>query len=322
MRTVLEILASGEYVSGEAISRELGVSRTAVWKQIHSLQENGWNIESAGRKGYRLIAGDSLAPELWTSQLTTEVVGRGENRYLETVGSTNTEVKKMAANGAPAGSLCLSECQTAGKGRLGRAWNSPAGQGLWVSVLLRPRLHPSQAPFITFCTAMAMERAVREVTCLPTAIKWPNDLVCAGKKLCGILLECSADPDCIEYVVIGTGLNVYKDAYPPELADKATSICELVEKAPLRRTLLVHYLAALEEYVGRLEKDGFASFAQEYRMRSCTLNSRVHVTGAVDLTGIAEDMDDTGALLVRTDDGALHRVLSGDVSVRGVMGYV
>ena len=321
MRTILEILSTGDYVSGERISDELGVSRAAVWKKINALKEQGWQIESGGKRGYRLVTGDSLDPALWANALTTRVMGQGERRFLPSVGSTNTEVKQMALAGAPGGSICLCETQTAGKGRLGRTWISPAGVGLWQSVLLRPALKPENAPLIVLCAAMAMAQAVRETSGINVCIKWPNDLVCGSKKLCGILLEMSADPDAIEYVVVGIGLNVYKGAVPPELIAQAACI-EDFTAPPLRREILVHYLAALEDLMGRLEQQGFAGIIADYRAASCTLGHMVRVTGSVEFTGMAEDIDDSGALLVRTEDGELHRVLSGDVSVRGLMGYV
>lgn len=321
MRDIVEMLSGGAFISGEAISRELGISRAAVWKRISVLREQGWQIESGGKRGYRLISGDSLAPALWVGSLTTRQLGRGENRCLAETDSTNIQVKHMALAGAPHGSLCLAECQTAGRGRLGRTWISPSGQGLWLSVLLRPRLSPEQAPLITLCAALAMNQAVRETTALPSAIKWPNDLVCGGRKLCGILLEMSADPDVIEYVVVGTGVNVRKGAYPPELARQAAAL-EDFAPPPLRRTLVVHYLAALEALLDCLEAEGFPGIEDAYRAQSCTLGSRVNVSGSVNFTGVAEGIDETGALLVRDDEGRLRRVLSGDVSVRGVMGYV
>ena len=320
MDDILRFLADGGYVSGEKISAELGVSRAAVWKRIKGLKEQGFAIESAGKKGYRLLAGDSLAPALWTSTLTTRALGRGTVRYEAELTSTNTVLKEMAVQGAPHGSVCLCDCQTAGKGRLGRQWVSPAGQGLWCSVLLRPHLPPDKASLITLCAAMAMARAIAEVSPARPRIKWPNDLVLDGKKCTGILLELAADPDRIEYVIVGTGVNLHPAAYPPELAKQAVSLAE-AGGAPLRRDLLTHYLAALESLMDTLETDGFDALLADYEQSSCTLGSRVHVTGAVELTGTAEAIDDTGALLVRTDDGALHRVLSGDVSVRGVMGY-
>lgn len=320
VKSVLALLKEGRFVSGEAISRALGVSRAAVWKQIATLREEGWQIESGGKRGYRLLAGDRLDPALWTGALTTRTLGRGENRCLPEADSTNNVAKRMALAGAPGGSLCLAETQTAGKGRLGRTWCSPAGQGLWVSVLLRPQLPPERAPLLTLCAALAMAQAVRETAELDVKIKWPNDLVYQGRKLCGILLEIGADPDAIEYVVVGTGLNVQRGAYPPELAERAAAIADFVAP-PTRRTMLVHYLAALEALVDRLEREGFDGIRAAYQAGSCTLGSRVSVSGGVTLTGVAEAIDDGGALLVRTEDGALHRVLSGDVSVRGVMGY-
>lgn len=322
MRDILEILASGEYVSGEKISAELGISRAAVWKRMETLRSQGYQIESAGKRGYRLLPGDGLSPVLWQGALTTRALGRGTVCYEHELTSTNTVLKELASQGAPHGSLCLCDLQTAGKGRLGRLWTSPAGEGLWCSVLLRPQLKPQDAPFITLCTAMALAQAIDELCGTQVRIKWPNDLVLCGKKCCGILTEMAADPDTVEYVVVGTGINLHPMAYPPELAEKAISLEEAAGRAPFRRKLLVRYLAALEPLLDTLEQQGFAALAAQYAARSCTLGSRVQVIGSVNLTGQAEALDDTGALMVRTDDGVLHRVLSGDVSVRGVMGYV
>ena len=164
MNDILAILSGGDYVSGEKISQELGISRAAVWKRIAQLREDGWQIEAAGRRGYRLIPGDSLDPIFWVNQLTTKYIGRSINHYEHTITSSNTLVKQMAVQGAPSGSLCLCECQTAGKGRLGRTWSAPAGQAILMSVLLRPKLPPKNAPLITLATAMAMAHAVRVVT--------------------------------------------------------------------------------------------------------------------------------------------------------------
>lgn len=321
MRTVLELLSGGEYVSGEVMSRELGVSRAAIWKKIAALKDEGWQIEAGGKRGYRLITGDRLEPDLWLGSLTTSVLGRGDVRYLHSVSSTNTFLKQMALEGAPAGSLCLCETQDAGKGRLGRSWFSSAGTGLWQSVLLRPSLSPADAPLLTLVTAMAMARAIEQTSGLAVRIKWPNDLIFDGRKLCGILLEATGDLDRLESVIVGVGVNVRKGAFPEELKDRAASI-EDFTAPPLRRVLLVHYLSALEKLTERLERDGFAGIRDDYRALSCTLGQRVQVSGSVTLTGTAADLDSTGALVVQTDDGQLHRVLSGDVSVRGVMGYV
>jgi len=264
---------------------------------------------------------DSLVAETWLPLLATKYMGRGEAQVLQEATSTNTLLKQMALSGAPAGSLCLCETQTAGKGRLGRSWHSPAGQGLWLSVLLRPRIQPEQAPLVTLCAALAMAQAVNEATGLDARIKWPNDLVLEGKKLCGILLEIGFGGNGIDYIVVGTGLNVRSGAYPAELAHQATSIEDHMAPPP-RRELLVRYLAALEETITRLESEGFAAIAEAYRARSCTLGSVVKVSGSEEFVGMAEDIDETGALLVRDQTSVLRRVLAGDVSVRGVMGYV
>lgn len=264
---------------------------------------------------------DPLDASAWAPLLTTHSLGRGVNCVLPQADSTNTVLRQLARQGVPHGSLCIADMQTAGKGRLGRSWHSPAGQGLWLSVLVRPILRPEDAPLITLCAAMAMARAVQEVSGLPARIKWPNDLVCHGKKICGILLEISATTDGITHVIIGTGLNVRRSAYPSDLAHQAASL-EDFTAPPARADLLVHYLAALEESLLRLESGGFEAIAQEYREACCTLGSRVRVSGGMDLTGEAIDIDHTGALLIRTENGEVHRVLAGDVSVRGVMGYV
>ena len=261
----------------------------------------------------------SLLPAHWTPLLTTRALGRAVSHYEHTLTSTNLVLKDMAKQGAPHGSLCLCECQTAGRGRLDRQWSSPEGQGVWLSVLLRPALKPEDAPLITFACALAMAKAVREVTGLGARIKWPNDLVLNGRKLCGILLEMGFDAQGM-YVVAGTGLNVRRGAYPPDLAERAVSIEECAD-LPDRGAIIAAYLKALEGAVFALEQDGFAGIAADFRRECITLGSPVHVLGAESFTGVAEDIDATGALLVRTD-GELRRVLAGDVSVRGVMGYV
>lgn len=262
----------------------------------------------------------SLTPSAWTPLLHTRALGRAVSHYEHTLTSTNLVLKDMAKQGAPHGSLCLCECQTAGRGRMDRTWSSPEGQGVWLSVLLRPKMPVENAPVITFCCALAMAKAVRQVTALDAKIKWPNDLVLHGKKLCGILLEMGFDAQGY-YVIAGTGLNVRHAAYPPELAERATSIEEWAE-VPDRGAVVAAYLSALEDALSAVEQHGFAGIAEDFRRECITLGSQVHVLGTdCTFTGVAEDIDETGALLVRTE-GELRRVLAGDVSVRGVMGYV
>jgi len=262
----------------------------------------------------------SLSPASWTPHLRTRALGRCLNHFEHTLTSTNLILKDIARQGAPHGCTCLCEMQTAGRGRMDRTWSSPEGQGVWLSVLLRPRMKAEDMPLITFCCALAMTKAVREVTALEPRIKWPNDLVLRGRKLCGILLEMGFDAQGC-WVVAGTGLNVREKAYPPELAKQATSIAEWAD-APDRSRIVTAYLNALEDALTAVEQQGFHGIAEEYRQMCITLGSQVQVIGTdTTFTGVAEDVDPTGALLVRTD-GEVRRVLAGDVSVRGVMGYV
>lgn len=264
---------------------------------------------------------DSLAAEAWQGLLTTKHLGRGDVRCLPETDSTNLRLRQMALAGAPHGSLCLAETQSAGRGRLGRSWHSPAGRGLWLSALLRPDMPPEHAPLVTLCAAMAMAQAVRETAQIPCMIKWPNDLVCGSKKLCGVLLEISADAERIHHIIVGTGLNVRSGAYPAELAHQAAAI-EDFTAAPRRAEILAAYLNALEPLMELAAQGGWDAMAADYVRQCVTIGSRVRVIGAEEFTGTAESLDDTGALLVRNDEGQLRRVLAGDVSVRGVMGYV
>ena len=321
MDDVLKALSAGGYVSGEALSQALGITRAAVWKRIEALRQAGYVIESGGKRGYRLIPpADGVDPLFWQGALTTRWAGRPECLYAWEMTSTNTVLKEAVAQGAARGTVALCESQTSGKGRLGRSWFSPPGQGLWLSVLARPRLAPGDAALLTLASALAMAQAVEEAGFAPR-IKWPNDLVLEGKKICGILLEMAADQDRLDYVVIGTGLNTGPGSYPAELQGKAWSLGEAAGRPVPRVPVLLAYLKHLEAAVERLETAGLAGIRADYECRSCTLGKRVQVTGGTVCQGIAQGMDETGALLVREDNGRVCRVLAGDVSVRGVMGY-
>ncbi len=325
MQRILEMLSGGETLTGEWMCGQLGITRAAVWKKIEGLREAGWEIESCGKRGYRLQAGDRLEPVLWQRNLKTRRYGQSgltEVRFDPVCASTNLTAKQMALSGAADGSLALCERQTAGRGRLGRTWVSESGAGLWQSALLRPKLPPDQAPCLTFAAAMAMAQALESLGIRGVQIKWPNDLVLNGKKIAGILNEVSCDMDSVEYVVLGVGLNVARAAVPPELRESAGSLEDL-GVPPLRRDILCAYLEKLEDLVVCLESRGMAGLMADYRAVSCTLGRQVRVVGpAGEFLGEAVDMDPAGALLVRDETGSLRRVMAGDVSVRGVMGYV
>lgn len=263
-----------------------------------------------------------LVPSSWQPLLTTRSLGHGAVIAEHTLTSTNAILKDHARKGTLSGSICLCEQQTAGRGRLDRSWSSPEGQGVWMSVLLQPELPAENAPLITFCAALAMTRALRSLTSLDARIKWPNDVILAGRKVCGVLLEAGFAPDGRQFVVIGTGLNVRSGAYPQELSDRAIALDELCTP-PSRSQLIAAYLNELENAIDAIKSGCFSGISKPYHDYSCTLGSEVQVLAPDEtFTGIALDVDDTGALLVRTSDGSIRRVLAGDVSVRGMMGYV
>lgn len=330
MEPLLEMLNYETPVSGEKLCAMLNMTRGAVWKRMEKLRGEGYDIVSAGKLGYRLNpVENSLLPGYVQRELETRWAGRGEIAYAAEMDSTNTRAKQMARNGAPHGSLAICELQTAGRGRLQRAWETPSGVALMQSLVLRPSLPTEQAQLCTLAAAIASAQAISEVCPeLEAGIKWPNDVILNGKKCVGILSELSADMDGLEFVVPGVGINVNQTAFEGELSQKATSmLIELKKLHPdarpvCRRKVLCAYLRHMEDAVDALEKQGLEGILPEYLRRSVTLGKRVQVIGTgISFTGTAKQIDGTGALIVTDEDGTDRRVLSGDVSVRGLMGY-
>lgn len=320
---LLELLveAGPNWVSGEEISRRLGVTRTAVWKQIESLRAAGYLLEAQTRRGYRLVGSpDLVTPAEVARGLCTARMGR-QIEYRETVGSTNDLARHLARAGAPDGQVVIADEQTAGKGRLGRSWTTPRGSALAMTLVLRPALPPHHAPRITLAAAVAVAEAVRSETGLPAGIKWPNDLQVRGRKFCGILTEMEADMDRVEFVVCGMGLNVNltREDLPAEVQETATSLAaeaqRTIARAPLARAILTRFEAVYADLTGGC----FSAVLERWRELSVTLGRQVSVrsvTGAPTLHGMAEDLDSDGALLVRSEEGGLHRVVAGEVSLR------
>lgn len=315
---LLMLLArAGEgYISGEEVSRALGVSRTAVWKYVEDLRRSGYTIEAHPRLGYRLLARpDKLFPAEVRAGLKTARLGQVVH-YFEEVTSTNDVAKDLAGRGAPEGTLVVAEAQTKGRGRRGRSWASPAGTGIWASLILRPRLVPSQTPVLTFTAAVAGAEAIRDLTGLPAGIKWPNDLLIRGRKVAGILTEMSAELDDVHHVVLGIGINVNIPSFPEEIAEIATSLSREGGQNVSRRRLLQAFLEYFESWYDRLPQAA-EDLRDRWRAFSVTLGRRVTVTSPrLTLTGLAKDIDREGALLLETDGGELVRILSGDVSLR------
>ena len=317
MEAILERLLCGEAVSGQALSEELGVTRAAVWKQIVRLRELGFGIEAQGRQGYRLIAcPDSLLAPVIRQGLSTQWAGR-EIVFLERVDSTNRAARSLAAQGAPHGTLVVAETQTAGRGRRGRGWVSPAGEGIFMTLVLRPQAHPSQVSLLSLRTALAVAEGIREATGLDARIKWPNDVVCGGKKIVGMLLEMDADEERVHSVVAGVGINVHQTDFG-ELSETASSLDLLLGARVSRAAVVRAFLRAFE----RVDALTDAQLMEAYRERSATLGRRVRVIASErTFTGTALEVTPSGSLIVEEDGAGRVEVLAGDVSVRGLMGY-
>ena len=299
------------------MSKEVGVTRAAIWKQINHLKSLGYAIDSTPRMGYRLMASpDLLLPEEIWSRYDSKTFGQ-RIYYFTRVDSTNVTSKKLAQEGAPHGTLVIAEEQDIGKGRLGRSWSSPRG-GLWLSMILRPKLPPQDAPKLTLLTAVAVAETLRALENMQVSIKWPNDILLRGKKVCGILTELSAEMDAINYVVIGIGLNINNSDFSEELREGATSVS--IEKGDYfdRLHILTELLKSFESTYIMAENHGFDEILNRWRALCGNLGQWVKVIGRTEsFEGIAIDIDNTGALLVEKDDGCVERILSGDVSLRG-----
>jgi BirA family transcriptional regulator, biotin operon repressor / biotin---[acetyl-CoA-carboxylase] ligase len=317
--SILELLrnASG-YISGEEIAKKMNVSRTAIWKHIRELKQAGYAIESHSRSGYSLVkTPDLLLPNEIKSVLKTKRLGKSIKHFDDLV-STNIEAKQLALSGAEEGTIVVSEAQNGGRGRLSRGWYSPAHKGIWFSIILRPALLPQDAPKCTLMAAVAITKAIDKITGIKCGIKWPNDILYNGKKLVGILTEMNAEMEGINYIVIGTGINVNiaKDEVPEELKDIVMSLSQIKREHVDRLALLAEVLVQLEEIYDEALTNGFGKILEEWRKYSITLGQEVNVIG-IDKTfsGLAMDIDADGALLVKTET-EVKRVLAGDVSIR------
>ncbi|MDF2565845.1 MAG: BirA bifunctional protein biotin operon repressor and biotin/acetyl-CoA-carboxylase ligase [Massilibacillus sp.] len=317
--SILELLRNATgYISGEEIAKKMNVSRTAIWKHIRELKQAGYAIESHSRSGYSLVkTPDLLLPNEIKSVLKTKRLGKRIQHFDDLV-STNIEAKQLAANGAEEGTIVVSEAQNGGRGRLSRGWYSPAHKGIWFSIILRPALLPQDAPKCTLMAAVAITKAINKVTGVKCGIKWPNDILYDGKKLVGILTEMNAEMEGINYIVIGTGINVNiaKDEVPEELKDIVVSLSQITGERVDRLDLLAEVLVQLEEIYDEALANGFEKILEEWRKCSITLGQEVNVIG-IDKTfdGLAMDIDAEGALLVKTET-EVKRVLAGDVSIR------
>ena len=307
--------SKGNWISGELISSKLSVSRAAIWKHIQKLREDGYVIESSPKKGYFLKkASDLLLPNEIREGLTTEIFGRGDIVYFSETDSTNTRAKELADQGAPEGTVIVSEKQTDGRGRKGRNWFSPSREGIYVSLILRPGISPDEAPKTTLLTAVAVAEALISLTLLKVSIKWPNDILINGKKIAGILTEIRAEIDAIDYIIVGLGLNVNTPDFPDDIKEKATSILIETGKHFPRVRVIREYLKQYERYYKIFERIGFEPILKRWKELSNIIGRQITVeaTGTKH-TGQVQDIDRDGVLILKDNAGKYHRIFSGDV---------
>lgn len=326
---ILRLLKQREgYVSGQDLCSILHVSRTAVWKAMNQLKADGYVIDSIPNRGYRLLElPDLITKEEIESEMDTNCFGR-EVYFEENLDSTNIQAKRLAEKEVTHGLLVLAEQQTLGKGRRGRKWVSEKGSGIWMSLILKPDISPYHASMLTLVAALAVNRAIRENTELLSYIKWPNDIVVNGKKVCGILTEMSSETDLVHYVIIGMGINVNTEhlisqVKGEELEKKATSLYIESGKKFKRSLLIKSTMKYLEYYYNEFIKtEDLSLLLEEYNKMLVNIEKKVSVQEPqTTLEGIAKGINKKGELLVQTESGQ-QTILSGEVSVRGIYGYV
>ncbi len=329
---ILELLRSTtEYVSGQELCERFGVSRTAVWKAIESLKKDGYTIEAVRNRGYKLSDEDAdifnereLAREFEKSKFIRK------SFFYETIGSTNTEAKRLADEGEAERILVAADRQVSGKGRRGREWVSPAGKNVYFSLMLKPDIYPEKAPMLTLVMAMAVAKVLNHMRPASTEkdipevnIKWPNDILIGGKKVCGILTEMSVENTYIHYVVIGVGINVKRQSFEKEISATASSVEKEWGISVNRCNLVGNIMKAFEEYLESfLEKKDLSGLREEYESFLINMNREVRILDPKgEYNAVARGINTTGELIVKKEDGQIVNIYAGEVSVRGIYGY-
>jgi len=317
---LLLLAANGRFVSGEEIGRGLRISRPAVGKHVQAIRRLGYQVESTPNRGHRIVSRpDRLLPTEVGDGLSTERLGRVVH-YFESVESTQAIARRLADTGAPEGTIVVAEEQVAGRGRLGRAYFSPPG-GIWFSIILRPELPPTRMQLFALAAGLAVAQAVDQVCHVRPVLKWPNDVLLRDRKVCGVLIEMSAEHDVVHYLVLGIGINVNVDraALPGELRSVATSLQMETGQSVSRRLLLQRVLVNLEASYAQVRSGESPALLKSWKAWPNVLSRRVQVIGFAErCDGIAEDLAADGALLLRLNDGSLVRIVSGDVHLRTV----
>lgn len=316
---ILETLRKEKHISGEEIGKRLNISRTAVWKHINELRDLGYQIESSPKTGYSFINSTNLllADEV-AFGLKTRIMGKHVLHY-DAVSSTQDIAAEMARGGAAEGTLVIAEMQEKGRGRKGRSWVSLSEGGIYLSLILRPNLMPSQVVQIPLVAGVALNRAIRETAPLQPFIKWPNDIIIGKKKVGGILTEMSSEIDAVNYVVLGIGLNVNMSAslLTENTSFRATSLIDECGAYTSRVKLVQNFLSEFELTYTKFLVSGFIAIRNEWKELNNTIGSWVKISdGGRDVEGEAIDIDNDGFLLVRIDNGDIRRIISGDLSLK------
>lgn len=322
---ILRLLRSADgYISGQELCNRFGVSRTAVWKAINQLKEAGYEIEAQQNKGYRLMSAPDLMTEAEIKSLMhTEWVAK-EVLYFDTIDSTNTKAQELAEKGYPSGTLVVADKQESGKGRRGRSWVSPSGTGIFMTLMIKPDINPNNASMLTLVAALAVAKAITSVTGEEALIKWPNDIVVNSKKVCGILTEMNAQFDYINHIVVGIGINVHNESFPEEISQMASSLMiEAGGKRFHRAQIIADTMSYFEQYYDTfLKTQDLSALVREYDELLVNMNKAVRVLDPKEpFDGKAMGITPKGELIVDTWESR-KLVSSGEVSVRGIYGYV
>ncbi|MGL6106370.1 biotin--[acetyl-CoA-carboxylase] ligase [Romboutsia sp.] len=321
---IIEIILDqdGGFISGEELSKYIGISRAAIWKHIKILKEEGYNIESVNKKGYRLIEipKDLLTYKNINHKLNAKIIGN-KIIHFETIGSTNDYAKEIASN-EDEGTIIISEEQTNGRGRLGRQWYSKSYDGIWMSVILKPNIMPYEAPFITLIAGASIAKALKNLG-VETLIKWPNDVILNDKKISGILTELSAEIERVNYIVLGIGINVKTMEFSQEISDIATSLYKenyKISRVDIVKNILEEFEKLYFKYVNENSKEETLDICRKY---SAIIGKEIYLlkNKSKELVKCL-DINKDGNLIVEKKNKTIQEIVSGEVSIRGVEGYV
>jgi len=308
---------SGKWLTAEDVSRLTGIPVASIRGHILTLQAEGHQIETSPDKGFRFVP-DSLSVDAVSPGLNTSVFGKVGYVYYDETDSTNIRAQALACSGYPEGTVVVAERQTSGRGRRGRSWYSPAGQGIYMTIILRPDLPWQHISRVSLLAAVAVAETLEEELGLPAGIKWPNDVLINGRKICGILSEAAVSMEGIQYIVTGIGININNPPreFPEDFRTDPTSVLAEKKQSVSRVRILQVLLARLESYYYQALEGRFAEILEKGRRLSLVIGQEVgYDAGKGQATGLAIDLDENGSLLVRDPGGVVHTVISGEVSV-------